>query len=98
MNLFHALPIALITSLALSLTFGCSKKSEPPDNSAPKSEAPLASTPIHDAVRADNIEKVLELLKADPNASTGQNVTLIQIAQEKGYQRTMQMLRQYGGR
>jgi ankyrin repeat protein len=50
-----------------------------------------------DTERADVVEALLKG-KANPNASTGQNVTLVQIAQQKGYQRTIQLLRQYGGR
>lgn len=85
----------LIASVALIVCVGCSKKNESTDNAAPKSDAPAASTPLHDAVRAGNIEKVRELLKADANAvqtKDGAGMTPLHIAASVGNAEMTQLL------
>jgi ankyrin repeat protein len=95
MKWFHALPTALIACLTLSLTTGCSKKGQSTDRTAPKADASAASTPIHDAVRTANLEKVRELIQADPsavNSKDGASMTPLHLAASLGYADITQLL------
>jgi ankyrin len=95
MKIVLYIPTLLIASLALTLTLGCSKKNESADNGTPKSDTSAASTPLHDAVRAGNIEKVRELLKADPNAinsKNGEGMTPLHVAAAIGNADIAQLL------